>query len=149
MLKQITALLIGVVLLAGCGTGSQSADRVQSKQKVVYHMNYDDLGRQASALRNIQNHINAVGAESLDIRVVLHGRGVSVFQHAFTDEKIQSRLVTLRQQDVAFNVCQSTLTRQGIDYRTDLFGVTATELVPSGVAELARLQAEGYTYIKP
>ncbi|NNJ92889.1 MAG: hypothetical protein HKP55_14530, partial [Gammaproteobacteria bacterium] len=53
---------------------SALADRY-SKQKVVYHINYDTPKKQAGALRNIQNHINAVGAENMDIKVVLHGNG--------------------------------------------------------------------------
>jgi hypothetical protein len=48
------------------------------KQKVVYHINYDDPKAQAGAMRNIQNHINAVGAENLDLKVVLHGKGLSL-----------------------------------------------------------------------
>jgi intracellular sulfur oxidation DsrE/DsrF family protein len=36
-----------------------------------------------------------------------------------------------------------------IDYKTDLFDVYEEDIVPSGVAELSRLQAMGYTYIKP
>jgi intracellular sulfur oxidation DsrE/DsrF family protein len=31
----------------------------------------------------------------------------------------------------------------------DLYDVDKADIVPSGVAELAKLQAEGYTYIKP
>ena len=48
------------------------------KQKVVYHINYDNPKKQSGALRNIQNHINAVGAENLDLKVVLHGNGLSL-----------------------------------------------------------------------
>ncbi|MCK4834711.1 MAG: hypothetical protein KAT12_08025, partial [Gammaproteobacteria bacterium] len=50
-------------------TAAQAGDRY-GKQKVVYHINYDNPKKQAGALRNIQNHINAVGAENLDLKVV-------------------------------------------------------------------------------
>jgi intracellular sulfur oxidation DsrE/DsrF family protein len=36
-----------------------------------------------------------------------------------------------------------------INYSKDLFDVDEEDIVPSGVAELAKLQAMGYTYIKP
>ena len=36
-----------------------------------------------------------------------------------------------------------------MDYEPDLFEVTISDIVPSGVAELARLQQMEYTYIKP
>jgi len=36
-----------------------------------------------------------------------------------------------------------------VDFRTHLYDVDEGDIVPSGVAELARLQAMGYAYIKP
>ena len=50
MLERITAVLIAVALLAGCGGGGENADRAQTKQKVVYHINYDDPDRQSAGV---------------------------------------------------------------------------------------------------
>jgi len=119
------------------------------KQKVVYHVNYDDPKMQQGALRNIQNHINAVGAENLDLKVVLHGKGVTLLQRANEDANLESKVVSLKSQAVQFQVCNNTLKGKKIDYEADLFDVQETDIVPSGVAELARLQGEGYVYIKP
>ncbi|SNT22341.1 hypothetical protein [Antarctobacter heliothermus] len=63
------------------------------KQKVVYHINY--LGGEndkayRGAMRNIQNHINAVGVENMDIKVVLHGNGVGMLQSAKADDGLQT-----------------------------------------------------------
>ncbi|MDH3899417.1 MAG: hypothetical protein OEU51_00045, partial [Gammaproteobacteria bacterium] len=69
------ALLTGLAVLFA---GSLTAGERYGKQKVVYHINYDDAKAQAGALRNIQNHINAVGAENLDLKVVMHGKGLSL-----------------------------------------------------------------------
>ena len=55
----------------------------------------------------------------------------------------------MKDQDVKFQVCNNTLRGKKIDYETDLFDVNENDIVPSGVAELARLQQKGYTYIKP
>ncbi len=120
-----------------------------STQKVVYHINYDDPKQQAGALRNIQNHINAVGAENLDLKVVLHGKGVTLLQRANDDMDFQSKVLNLKSQKIAFNICNNTLVGKKIDYQTDLFDVRESDIVPSGVAELAKLQREGYVYIKP
>ncbi|HBH34957.1 MAG TPA: hypothetical protein DDW45_00655, partial [Gammaproteobacteria bacterium] len=60
---------VGSIAVAGAGYG---------KQKVVYHINYDNPKAQAGALRNIQNHINAVGEENLELKVVMHGKGLSL-----------------------------------------------------------------------
>lgn len=125
------------------------ADPGYGKQKVVYHVNYDDPKHQAAAMRNIQNHINAVSAENLDLVVVMHGKGVTLLKKANEDMNFQSKVVNLKDQNVKFQVCNNTLRGKKIDYESDLFDVMETDIVPSGVAELARLQQMGYTYIKP
>ncbi len=61
----------------------------------------------------------------------------------------QSKVVNLKEQKVKFQVGNNTLRGKKIDYESDLFDVLETDIVPSGVAELARLQQMGYTYIKP
>ncbi len=43
----------------------------------------------------------------------------------------------------------SAVDSRDIDYETDLFEVFEDHIVPSGVAELSYLQAQGYTYVKP
>ena len=58
-------------------------------------------------------------------------------------------VTNLKTQNVAFNVCNNTLVGRKINYETDLFEVFQDNIVPSGVAELSRLQQMGYTYIKP
>ena len=75
--RLLSAMLMAVVLVVGAAiqSGDAYADNGYGKQKVVYHINYDDPKLQAGALRNIQNHINAVGKDNIEIRVVLHGTG--------------------------------------------------------------------------
>ena len=75
MMKLLTTFLLALSLFAAMSV--KAADRY-GQQKVVYHINYDNPKQQAGALRNIQNHINAVGAENMDIKVVLHGNGLSL-----------------------------------------------------------------------
>ncbi len=154
----LTAFLMSVCLLMM--TAVQANERY-GKQKVVYHINYDNPKKQSGALRNIQNHINAVGAENLDIKVVLHGHGLSLlldpdslaklkkFKHANADEKMTAKIDNLKDQGVDFNVCANTVKGRKVDIDSDLYNVEKGDIVPSGVAELAHLQALGYTYIKP
>lgn len=122
-----------------------------SKQKVVYHVNYpggDKDKAYKGALKNIQNHINAVGAKNLDIRVVVHGNGYHLLKKAKAPGKLQSSVASLKSQNVAFKICANTLKGKKIG-QDELFEVFDEDIVPSGVAELAHLQALGYTYIKP
>ena len=130
------------------------------KQKAVYHINYDNPKKQAGALRNIQNHINAVGAENLDLKVVMHGNGLALLlepdelssvpkmKHANATPEIQAKIAGLKDQNVSFHVCANTLKGKKISL-DQLYDADESNVVPSGVAELAHLQAQGYNYIKP
>ena len=155
--RIITVFLLSISLLF---TGNLMAADRYGKQKVVYHVNYDNPKTQAGALRNIQNHINAVGAENLDIKVVMHGKGLTMLltpdaaartklpSGNATDE-IQAKISGLKDQGIDFEVCSNTLRGKKIDFESDLYDVDKADIVPSGVAELARLQQMGYAYIKP
>jgi intracellular sulfur oxidation DsrE/DsrF family protein len=141
-------------------TTVQANDRY-GKQKVVYHINYDNPKKQAGALRNIQNHINAVGAENLELKVVLHGNGLALllepeslpqltkFKHANANESMTAKIDSLKNQGVDFNVCANTVKGRKVNLENDLYNVDEKDIVPSGVAEVAYLQAKGYSYVKP
>ena len=120
-----------------------------AKQKVVYHVNVDDPKMLKAALGNVQNHINAVGKDNIEIKIVMHGDGVGLLKIANTDPEMQSKVINLKGQEVDFVVCNNTLVGRKINYKNDLFDVSEQDLVPSGVAELAKLQQQGYVYIKP
>ena len=62
---------------------------------------------------------------------------------------MQTKITGLKNQGVGFEVCANTLKGKKISYEDDLFDVDESDIVPSGVAEVAKLQAEGYSYIKP
>ena len=122
-----------------------------TKQRVVYHINYPggkDDKKYNGAMKNIQNHINAVGAKNLDLKVVIHGNGIGLLQTAKDPGKVQTAVANLRSQNVNFSVCANTLKGRNISVDS-LYEVFDEDIVPSGVAELAHLQARGYTYIKP
>lgn len=120
-----------------------------AKQKVVYHVNFNDPKILKAAMGNIQNHIAAVGKDNIEIKVVMHGDGVELLKVANTDLDMQSKVINLKDQKVDFVVCNNTLVGRKINYKNDLFDVSERDIVPSGVAELAKLQQQGYVYIKP
>lgn len=135
-------------LLALTSTQTLAADNKYSEQKVVYHVNYDDVKRQGGALRNIQNHINGVGAERVDIKVVMHGNGVELLRHAKTNSALQASIDNLKSQGVDFNVCANTLRGKNISLN-ELYDAKESDIVPAGVAEIAHLQQQGYVYLRP
>ena len=150
-----------VMLAVALVTSGNAMAEGYGKQKVVYHINYDNPKKQAGALRNIQNHINAVGAENLELKVVLHGNGLALlldpeslpkltkFKHANANETMTAKIDSLKNQGVDFNVCANTVRGRKVDLENDLYNVDEKDIVPSGVAEVAYLQAQGYSYVKP
>jgi hypothetical protein len=150
--------LLACLFLLGIGSAPALAEG--EKQKVVYHINGDDPKHQTAALRNIQNHINAVGAENLDLKLVMHGDGLALLLYpdskdrtkmkmANADDQMQARIAGLKDQDIQFQVCANTLKGRNIDAEQDLYDVSKADIVPSGVAQLGILQSQGYAYIKP
>ena len=73
--------------------------------------------------------------------LVLFGKDMSI---AIRQATIQG----LKQQGVAVQICANTLRGRKIP-RDGLYDTSDADIVPSGVAELSRLQQLGYTYIKP
>ena len=150
-MRYLLSLFAALFIFGNLGVVADAEERY-GKQKVVYHVNYnggEKDKRYRGAMRNIQNHINAVGAENMEIKVVLHGNGLGVLKSAKTNDSLQSQVASLKSQNVEFHVCNNTLKGRKISYSDDLFDVFEEDIVPSGVAELSRLQQMGYTYIKP
>jgi intracellular sulfur oxidation DsrE/DsrF family protein len=115
--------------------------------KVVYHIN-TGVDSASAALNNIQNHLNA--DPTVKIVVVTHGPGIDFLLQDAKDSKgreFSSAVSDLTAKGVLFRVCNNTLVSRNINPEKLLM---ETSIVPSGVAEVARLQAkEGYVYLKP
>lgn len=159
LVAATAALALSACAQAPSGTGSSAGldamgQRVAyyGKQKAVYHVNQPGGANDRdymTAMTNIQNHINAVGAENVEIQVVMHGDGLGLVRNAKDNMNLQAKVMNLKEQKVAFKVCENTLKGRKIDPDKDLYDVEKADIVPSGVAELSRLQQQGYTYIRP
>lgn len=142
--------IVTLMLALGLLSAPAAADHV-AKAKAVYHVNLDggpDNAYYLGAMRNIQNHLNAVGADKIEIKVVMHGNGINLVRNAKENTRLQSVIAALKGQKVDFVVCKNTLTDRKIA-REELYDVDEEDIVLSGVAELTHLQHHGYTYIKP
>ena len=131
-----------------------------TSQKVIYHVNFDDARSQQQTLRYIQNHLNAVGEEKLDLRVILHGDGLTLllepdmadntsFRTGYATDELTATIAALKDRGVHFLVCANTLRGKQVDPVNDLYDVDEQDIVASGVAEIARLQGQGFAYIRP
>jgi uncharacterized protein len=135
--------LLGIL---GLATAALPA-RAQEGVKVVYHM-VEGLPQAQRAMGNIRNHL---GAEpKTRIVVVGHGPGIDFMLDGAADSQgrpFSSAIADLAAKGVEFRVCNNTLVNRQI--ARDQVAMEA-QVVPSGVAEIGRLQArEGFVYLRP
>jgi intracellular sulfur oxidation DsrE/DsrF family protein len=143
------ALLL--ITLSAAGASAAAPAGYYADQKVVYHNDGgfpDNPTYFKRLLNNLRNHVAALGKNHVEIRVVDHGDGIILFQAATTDEKLAQAIDARKADGVRFLICQNTLDERKIDWHS-LYGVTEEDIVPSGVAELARLQMMGFVYVHP
>jgi hypothetical protein len=121
--------------------------QAEEAHKVVYHVTAG-IDSASAALYNVQNHLTA--DPKVKIVVVTNGAGIDFLVSDAKDHKgreFSGMVSDLASQGVEFRVCNNTLVSGNIDPSKLLMEAT---VVPSGVAEAARLQlSEGYAYIKP
>lgn len=144
--KLLTVLFL--FSTATFGTHALAEGKGYAEQKVVYHVNYHDNSRHNGMLGNIQNHINGVGEDKIQLKVVMHGSGLELLRHAQNDAQMQAKIDNLKMQGVEFKVCENTLKGRNISL-DELYDANASDVVPAGVAEIASLQQQGYMYLRP
>ena len=115
--------------------------------KVVYHVN-TDVNTASAILGNVRNHLSA--DPTVKITVVTHGPGIDFLLDGAKDNKgreFSGMVSDLAGKGVQFRVCNNTLVTRQISADKVLL---EAKIVPSGVAEVARLQAqEGFVYLRP
>lgn len=147
LIRSISVLVLSSLVAISSAFAVNSNGYV--KQQVVYHVNYNDTKRSIGAMRNAQNHINALGEGNHEIRFVLHGDGVELLRSVTQESDKATQLVdSLRNQGVKFNICNNTLVGRKIAL-DDLYFAESTDVVPSGVAEIGKLQQQGFVYLRP
>src|SRR5699024_4319415 len=140
----LTAFIAFCMLVGVSGAIAADADQGGSAQaKAVYHFN-KGLEQASNGLRNIGNHLDA--NPDAKIVVVAHSSGID-FLLKKNKDKFKPIVDRLNMMGVDFRVCENTMHSRNLS--EDDF-IDDTTFVPSGVAEVARLQwQEGYAYIKP
>ena len=115
--------------------------------KVVYHLS-EGIPQASRAIGNIRNHLAA--DPTAKIVVVTHGLGIDFLLDGATnqmDQPFAGSVSDLVSKGVEFRVCNNTLVSRKISADRLLL---ETKIVPSGVAEVAKLQAnEKFVYLRP
>lgn len=157
-MKRAAVVAIALALAASAAAATAAEDPMTAPppagyylyQKVVYQNDGglpDDQTYFAHLLRSIGAHLTATDGR-VEIRVVSFGPGVKALQGARGNPALAQTIDALRAKGVRFLVCRNTMRGMGLKVE-DLYGVGPEDVVPSGVAEIARLQGLGFVYIHP
>lgn len=166
MMPVMSRVFVSLAVMAVLGTGCVHIARVNDGpdiarsppasgeshqvQQVVYQNSGglpDDRAYFLRVLRNIGAHIAATDGK-VEIRLVSFSGGVKVFQQSRTDAELAAAIDGALEKGVRLLVCRNTMRALNLAV-TDVHGVTEADIVPSGVAEIARLQGMGFVYIHP
>lgn len=162
-MRPISILLAALAFgLAGGPVLAQMGAGGASPKKVVYHVDYKGPRRFSAQLTSIYNMVHHYRNQlvSYDVRIVANSFGVRFFTDdplkdtpfeagkALKErrENLKGRIRSLMNTyDVQVAICD--ITREQIGLSKDAFyeGVTFVE---SGVVEAARLQHQGFAYLK-
>lgn len=139
ILLKLAAAMLSVAVLAPAFA--------EEPVKVVYHF-VDGIDQASRGLANIRNHLRA--EPDTKIVAVANGDGIR-FLLAGAKERngkpFDAAVADLAARGVEFRICNNTLSAHNIPVSDVL---PQAKVVPSGVVEVARLQArEGYVYLRP
>ncbi|SCU74438.1 conserved exported hypothetical protein [Cupriavidus necator] len=144
---RASAALAAIGLSARAAAQAAPAAGKGGRVKVVYQLS-EGIDQAVRAMGNLRNHLN--GAPGTKIVVVAFGYGIDFLVEGAKDARgntFDGPVGALASAGVEFRVCRNTLTARKIAESSLLM---EAKVVPAGVVEIARLQAEeGYAYIKP
>lgn len=138
-MKHLSLALAAAVL----ATASMA---VCAQDRVVYHVN-DAQASALGTLRNMKNHLDT--DPSAKLTLVAHAQGVDFLMSGAKDKNgalYAGAVSALKSRGVNFEICEITLKNRKLS--KDQF-VLEADFTPSGVVRLAKLQIQGYAYIKP
>jgi intracellular sulfur oxidation DsrE/DsrF family protein len=134
------------LLFIGLAAPVWSEESGDTWEKVVFHV--DETANARWALMLARSYLD--DSPKAKIVVVTYGPGIDFLLEDAEDKKgnpYAPAVLGLAERGVQFRVCEGTLSARGIGKKDVL---DAAAIVPSGIAEIARLQLrEGYAYLKP
>ncbi len=117
-----------------------------AKDTVIYHIDHA-ANQGLKGLRNIRNHLDVDPAAK--VTVVTHADGVDFLMEGAKDANgstYAGPVAALVARGVKFEICEITLRNRNL--KKEQF-VQEAEFTPSGVVRIAKLQKQGFAYIKP
>ena len=136
---QIKTFIASLSLLLAAGVSC-------AQDAVAYH--FDNAAAQGlKGLRNVRNHIDT--DPTAKITIVTHAEGIDMLMEgakSANGTEYAPLVSALKGRGVTFEICEITLKNRGL--KKEQF-IQEADFTPSGVVRLAKLQKQGYAYIKP
>ena len=123
--------------------GQDGLPKDGKKYHVIFEMSAGDQQRLEGVIRNIDNLKIALGAENVNVELVLHGGAIL----SFTKDKttLAAAWERLAKSGVTLLACNNSLKMRDIPKESLLPNI---KVVDSAVAELVRKQQAGWQYIR-
>lgn len=137
-------VLLGATALATALLATEAqAQATPVKNKVVFQVSDNDPGKWGLTLNNAQNVQADLGAETVDLEIVVYGPGIGMLK---ADSLQANRIADAMKNGVKVVACETTMRAQKLSHADMLPNIG---YVPAGVVELMRKQQQGYAYIRP
>ncbi len=114
--------------------------------KVIFHIN--ETEKWDVLLGNVTNLLKDMGSDNIEVRVLANGPSVG----AYADDAKLQKMKELAEKGVKFLACRNSVKNLCSGGQICISEDSLPEfitIVPAGVSELVRRQAEGFAYIKP
>ena len=144
----ITAMLCLASIPSTVEAGNNHRD-TNGRLKVLYHIDGNDVSVAKYAMALINKHMEAEGGpEKIDIKVVVHGPALKLFDKETVDPVLKKKLAVIIDKGVQPEMCQVSMKLFNKPLESLAPGFIPTEH-PVAVKRIADLQEQGYLYIKP
>ena len=141
--RRVFALMGATVLVGALVATQAQAQATPVKNKVVFQVSDNDPGKWGLTLNNAQNLQTDLGAQTVDLEIVVYGPGIAMLKA----ESLQANLIAdAIKNGVKVVACENTMKAVKLTHADMLPNIG---YVPAGVVELMRKQQQGYAYIRP
>lgn len=114
-----------------------------AKYKVLFHLDESAMSKWKLVLTNIGNLLADFG-EDAEIELLANAEGIGIVYKS--PNPFIKKIEDLAVRGVRFMACGNTMRHFNL---TQEFLLECAQVVPSGVGEIVRRQAEGWMYIRP
>ena len=140
---------IGAAGLHGCAgtnaasTAQASAQKLDKKYRVVFHVTENNPQKWNIVLNNAGNVQEDLGKDNVIIEIVTHGPGIDMLK---AESKVVPRLAEALDRNIGLFACENTMRNAKVT-KADMYG--GISYVPSGVSHILQRQSEGWYYLRP